>query len=197
MKSIKRAIIKAVLVATTLGALYSAPAQAGGVTEVVVTPTTTMLDSKAFGELPGGFGYFTRTRVGVSEDGVSHFTLGDVTFQVGEGVGVVGEVQYTDDAHLRGGVTYATSGELGTVFAQVTSSTAGPDLEGVLSLGTSIGPVDVSNQTIVDFDGGERTYLTDRLRVGTEVGEGLEAGLAADFTEGSAAQVGVYGLHRF
>ena len=190
-------------------ALMPLKAQSGSL-ELSILEDTKTTDIKAGGNLGKGFGYFFRSRMtSDNDDNVYAFSIGDLTYKLGNGINAVGEVQRAPGMGLipRVGIEgYKQIGPIG-IYGITTHSLKGEDnVEAIVSASvkkalskdwTAIGKIEgIVDYNTDNFSLNNRNYAISRLRLGAEK-DGKEIGFALDVSEGSKPQVGVYGTVSF
>jgi len=180
--------IAAALIAATVG---TGVAHAGS-SELMVGDKATAIDTKAHGSLTENLGYFVRNTTTMADGEASHFWVGDLTYDLGAGVALVGEAQAGATSHARAGVQYfGQHGPLTLYALGTTSSEVNPDVELVTLVKLAQGPLRLGMETVTGFDEGDRLYHTQNWRLGLANGD-MEGGLALKVTEGSEPNVGAY-----
>jgi len=181
---------KLATIGALLVALMGAPAlaQPSGSAEVMVGQKSATLDAKLGGQFAPKFGYFGRNITTLNYDGkVSNFLGVDLTYDLGKGVSLLAEGQFTDTALPRAGLQYfQTFGDFSLYAAGTANLRYGTDGEVfvVADYTPQISPgvkAVVHAEACTNF-GKKHNFSGQKLRLG--VGQGsFSAGVGVNFSE--------------
>lgn len=178
-----------------------------GSLELEKTQDVTTTDVKVGGDLGKGLGYFMRSRTSAdNNDNINTFVVGDITYNLGKGTQIVGEIQRAKGMGTMPRLGVETYQKVGPfdVYSIATHTLKKEDnIEALLNLSlkktmskdwNAIGNI----EGLVGYNRNnlDRQYSLARIRTGVEK-DSKQAGLSLNVSEGSKPQVGVYGKVSF